>query len=371
MILRPRTKEQAPVRLEKADLLKIVRSTSAEQRLVQRTRIVVARVFEECSVAETARRCGVTPKSVRKWEKRFRKAPVLASLRDEERTGRPKRLGARDEAVVLSLACQGPAAVGRLEARMTQEIIAEEAAKQGSPMSRSSVQRVLASADVKPHKNEYYLFTPKDHPEYESRRDDICDLYTQPLPPDEIVVCFDEKSGIQVLRAPVPGRRCGPGGKRAKTEFEYQRLGARTLAVAMRVDTGELIAWDLFPAGGYKTAQAIEMLRAIAAALPHHRVIHLVWDNASTHRSEEMKRFLASDGGQRFQLHYTPTHASWLNQAETVFAKFTRRFLAHRRYESLADFDATIFACLEIYNATVASPCRWRYNPRQETRAAA
>jgi transposase len=241
-------------------------------------------------------------------------------------------------------------------------MIVEEAAKQDVLLSRSSVQRILAQAELRPHRQEYYLFTPKDHPEYEPRRDALCDLYTRALPGDEVVVCYDEKTGIQALGTPHPGKAVTKG-KAELIEHNYIRYGSRSLVIAARVDTGELIEWELFAARGYRTAEAIHMLQRISAALPDARLIHLVWDNASTHRSRAMQEYLSSAEGERFRVHFTPTHASWLNQAEGVLAKISRRFLAKRRYESLQHFDAIVYACLEVYNPTVAKPCRWRYNP--------
>lgn len=355
-------KDGEKVPLRRADVSKVIAAGSTEQRVARRARVVMFRHFRRVSVSETARRCGISRPTVREWVRRFRKAPYLESLQDRARTGCPPRITARDEAVVISLACQRPEDVDRLEAQMTQTIIVEEAANQGTYLSRSSVQRILSRAELQPHRQRYFLFTPKDHPEYEPRRDAICDIYTRQLPPDEVVVCYDEKTGMQALGTPHPGERAAPG-QLELIEHNYIRFGSRSLVVAMRVDTGELVEWELFPARGYRTADAVQMLRNIAAALPWARVIHLVWDNASTHRSRAMKDFLASQEGQQFHVYYTPTHASWLNQAETVFSKFTRRFLGKRRYESLEDFDAIIYACLEIYNGTVAKPSRWRYNP--------
>jgi transposase len=359
------TDGEKKVRLRREDLSRLIAAGSTEQRIARRARIVVLRVFRGLSVSETARRCGTTRPTVRKWTGRFQQAPYLESLQDLSRTGGPARITARDETVVISLGCQRPEGVGRLEARMTQEMIVEEASKQDVHLSRSSVQRILAQAELQPHRQRYFLFTPKDHPEYRWRRDALCDLYTRELPPDEVVICYDEKTGIQVLGTPHPGKLSAPG-RPELIEHNYVRYGSRNMVVAMRIDTGELVEWELFPARGYRSAEVVQMLRRIAAALPDARIVHLVWDNASTHCSKATKDFLASPEGQKFRVYYTPTHASWLNQAETVFSKFSRRFLGKRRYASLENFDATIYACLEIYNATVAKASRWRYNPARE-----
>jgi len=345
-------------------LEELVRRTSAEQRLVRRAWIVLLRVFRRCRVRQTAEACGTSRQTVRKWEKRLRARGSLDDLMDAPRSGAPRRITMRDNAVVVSLACQKPEALGRLETHMTQELIVEEAAKKGTHLSRSSVQRILAAAELKPHRNRYYLFTDKLGPEYEPRRDAICELYMRELPTNEVAVCFDEKTGMQALGTPHEGKGPRPG-RIQLTEHNYIRHGSRSLAAAIRADTGETVAAKLYPSRGYATDQTIEMLRNIAAALPRYDVVHLVWDNASTHRSKKMQEFLAGPEGKRFRTYYTPVHASWLNLCEIFFSRFSRRYHNGRRYRSLADFDAHIEACLTAYNV-IAKPINWTYNPAKK-----
>lgn len=345
-------------------LRRVVRSGTSERRVAERAAIVLMTVFEGVPVAEAARRCGVSRPTVRKWERRFRAMPAMESLADAPRTGRPRIRTERDDAVVIGLGCQEPEAVGRLDVRMTQSLIVELAIGHGTRLSRSTVQRILAAAEVRPHKERYYLFTPKDRPEYAVRRDAICDLYMAQLPSDEVVVCFDEKTNIQALGSPFAGRSTAPGLIRRK-EHNYVRFGTRNLIAAVRPDTGEVVTAELFPSRSYATEEAIAMLQSVEMLLPWARVIHIVWDNGSTHVSRAMKAFLASDEGRRFRVYYTPTHASWLNLAENFFSRFSRRYLVGRRYASLDALDEHVYAALDDYNARHARPLRWTYNPRK------
>jgi len=252
---------------------------------------------------------------------------------------------------------------------MTQQMIAEEATRQGTQVRRSSVQRILAAAEVSPHREAYYLFTRKDDPEYVLRRDAICDIYMRSLPADEVVVCMDEKSGVQVLGIPkrTPrGGRMPPGyGQPARIEQHYTRHGTRTLVGAVRPDTGALVAAGVYASGTYKTRETVELLKSVRRALPDARLIHLVWDNGSTHCSAEMRAFLASEDGKVFHVLYTPTHASWLNLAENFLSRFSRRYLHGKRWTGLDAFDVDMAACIDAYR-TVAKPMRWRYNPREQ-----
>ena len=203
-------------------------------------------VFEGWGLKTAAAAWGTSAPVVRKWVRRFLAEPGLAALRDATRSGRPKVISLREHAVIISLACQKPDAFGRLEARMTQQLIVEIARERDVHMSRSSVQRILADTETKPHRWRYYLFTAKDDPDYESRRDAICELYTRELPEDEIAVCFDEKTGMQALGSPCPGRPTSPG-RVALVEHNYVRHGSLSLAAAIRVDTGRVVAGSLFP----------------------------------------------------------------------------------------------------------------------------
>lgn len=352
----------------------LARGQATEARLVSRAAMVVAVVYDGVGIVRAARQHGVVRHTVSSWVKRFLANPGVDALQDAERSGRPPTYGDRDHAVVLTLACQRPEDVGRLEGRMTQAIIAEEAAKRGVPVSRSTVQRTMAAAEVRPHKERYYLFTDKSDPEYVPRRDAICDLYTQELPPDEVVVCFDEQTGLQALGLPpgLPhgGRRRADRGQDPLLEHQYVRHGSRSLAAVVRPDTGQLVCAEVFPSRGYDTSCAIAMLESVLELLPaaRYRKVHVVMDNGPTHRSNAMKEFLASPEASRLHVVYTPTHASWLNLAENFLSRFHRRYLAGKRYDSLDAFDTHAYRCIDDY-ARVARPMRWAYNPKRNQAA--
>ena len=350
------------------ELQALARCQAAPARLVMRARMVDAVVFRSRSISDVAHGFRAARDTVRLWVQRYRLTGTVEVLDDLPRTGRPPRLTYKDQGRVLSIACQKPQDFGRCEGRMTQQVIAEEATRQGTAVRRSSVQRILAAAEVRPHREAYYLFTRKDDPDYVPRRDAICDLYMRALPPDEVVICMDEKSGVQVLGFPgrTPhGGRLPPGyGLPGRIEQHYKRHGSRTFVGAVRPDTGKLVAWGLYAAKTYKTAETIALLRVLSEELEGYRRILLVWDNGSTHRSAEMRAFLASEEGRVFNVLYTPTHASWLNLAENFLSRFSRRFLHGKRWTGLDAFDADMAACAIAYQA-VAKPMRWRYNPRE------
>lgn len=357
---------------EERGLLGLINGMKTEHRLVVRARIVGARLVRRLSVSATAREVGVTRPTVRQWTDRYLGARSLKALQDADRSGRRPRIGVVEQAVVLSIACRRPEEIGRVESRMFQSVVVEEAQRRSVSLSRSSVQRILAGAEVQPHRERYYLFTQKERPDYEVRRDAICEAYLRELPDDELLVCVDEKTGIQALGLPpgLPygGRRPAAPGIPGRVDQHYVRHGSRTLVVAVEPKTGSLVLGRTYPAKGYKTDETIEFLRDLARTRPHIRIMHLVWDNGTTHVSKQMKSFLASEEGRRFHVLYTPAHASWLNLAENFFSRFTRRYLVGRRYEGLQVLDDHLAAAMVDY-PSVARPMRWTYNPGQRKAA--
>lgn len=334
---------------------------------MERARIVLATVFDGVSISAVSRRFETTRVTVRRWVERFRARPGVGTLWDRMRTGRPLVFGCRARAVVITRACQTPAELGRLEGKMTQAIVVEAVQKDGVVVSRSTVQRILARAEVQPHRERYYLFTNKDSPEFAPRRDAICEAYTRTLSPGEVVVCMDEKSGIQALgfiKKIAHGGQSAPavGGRPRRVDHSYRRHGSSTLVAAVNPATGKLVHSATFRPGKYKTKETIAFLLAILAAFPHAIQIYLVWDNGTTHRSDAMKAFLASKAAERFVFLYTPTHASWLNLAENFFSRFSRRYLHGRRYSSLVDLEKHLAAALVDYERH-ARPMAWEYDP--------
>ena len=130
---------------EERDMLRaLCRKSSAPAAVVKRAGIVMALLFDKKSVSSVAAEFHVTRDTVRLRAERFRAAPTLFSLENRPRSGRTCRISFADEGVVLSIVCQRPGDFGRCEGRMAQALIAEEATHQGSKVSRSSVQRILA-----------------------------------------------------------------------------------------------------------------------------------------------------------------------------------------------------------------------------------
>ena len=255
-------------------------------------------------------------------------------------------------------------------------------------ISRSTVQRILAEADLKPHKSVYWLNS--HDPDFEAIAKEVCGLYVQAptfYQQGRLLLCCDEKAGMQVLGRPSPTQPPEPG-KPEKREFEYIRLGTRTMIPSLVVATGEVL-WDLGPTRTNLDFRA-HVLR-VAAHFPEMNRFDWVVDNLNTHMSLELCEVVAYLCGLRFQpqalktqeqrrawlsdpehphvFHYLPRHGSWLNQVELWFSVLARQFLRRGDFTSLKEFEERLGRYLEDYNLEQAHPYRWTYTGQPLVRA--
>jgi transposase len=255
-------------------------------------------------------------------------------------------------------------------------------------MHRSTIWRILHEADLKPHQSVYWLNS--HDPDFEAKAQAICRLYVAaPLlyQKGELVLCCDEKTGMQALQRLYPTQQAVPG-KPAKREFEYIRHGTRCLLTTFCVPTGKVV-WDLKP-----TRTAVdwaEHLQHASQQFPAMQKYHWVVDNLNTHWSLEVCRLVAqwcgitpderqlrrgkdrraflSNPEHSHVFHFTPLHGSWLNQVELFFSVLARRFLRQGDFASMEQFEQLLTAWLERYNERHAHPYRWTYTGEPLVRA--
>src|SRR5215472_11616993 len=226
---------------ERKTLKKRVRGAKTCWRDRLRAQIVLAAARGRPS-ARIARELGVSSDTVRKWRGRFA-ARGLDGLADLRRAGRPRRISAADRAAVVALACQLPAATGVPLARWTgPELTAELTARNllSSPVSASSVLRILAEHPVKPWQYQSWIY-PRD-PHFEARAKVIADLYQgyydgEPLSPRDRILSSGAKPQTCARRRLHPTLPAAPG-KPVRYEHEYKRRGSLALLACLDVRTG-------------------------------------------------------------------------------------------------------------------------------------
>lgn len=255
-------------------------------------------------------------------------------------------------------------------------------------MTRSTIWRVLEAADLKPHRSVYWLNS--HDPDFDAKAEDICKLYVQApvlYQHGELVLCTDEKTGMQILQRKHPTILVQPS-KPEKREHEYIRHGTRCLIASFVVPTGKVV-WDL---GVTRTSLDFAAhLKHVAAQFPEHQRFHWVLDNLNTHWSLDVCQLVAQLNGLPFHkrdlrtgkqrrafltnsehkhvFHFTPKHGSWLNQVELWFSTLARRFLKRGDFASVEEFIARLTAYLHAHNAHRAHPYRWTYTGQPLVRA--
>jgi len=134
------------------------------------------------------------------------------------------------------------------------------------------------------------------------------------------VYSIDEKTSIQAKERRAPTTPAAPG-RAPRQEFEYVRHGTASLMAAFEVTTGEVMATDI---AKNNSVTFTDFLADIDAKVAPGLAIHVVMDNGSSHVSKFTKAWLAEHPRLA---HYTPVHASWVNQVELFFSIITRKVL--------------------------------------------
>lgn len=317
-----------------------IRSAKTEQRLAFRARVVLSAAEGEGS-ASIARREGVRPNTVSTWRIRFAEKGI-AGLQDEARCGRPAVYGEEAERRILAMLDEPPPEGqstwnGRLLAEALGDIPAHVAWE------------VLRKHGIQLQRRRSWCISTD--PEFAPKAAEIVALYLDP-PENAVVLSIDEKPHIQALER-AQGYLRLPDGKAVRgVSHEYKRHGTTTLFAAFNVLTGQVRGMH---AQRRRREEFLAFLNEVVADYPGQEV-HVILDNLSTHKPKH-DAWLARHRNVHF--HFTPTHASWLNQVEVWFSILSRQALKHSSFRSAHEVRDRIDAFIRAYN-TDATPFRWK-----------
>jgi DDE superfamily endonuclease len=202
--------------------------------------------------------------------------------------------------------------------------------------------------------------------DYIIHMEDVLEVYEWPYDPEEPVVCLDEKP--ITLHADVRPTSPAVPGREARRDNEYERCGTANVFCAVEPKAGRHFTFPTPDRSGFEFAQVVVSL---ALAYPDAKTIHLVMDNLNIHRRKALADVfgeeMATEVWDRFTIHYTPTHGSWLNQAEIEIGIFSRQCLGKRRISSLAALRIETKAWNHRMNRNRVR-IQWRFNRKAARR---
>jgi transposase len=326
---------------EEDSLNRIVRSATSAQRDVLRARIILL-AAEGKRNKQIQKLLHVSKPVVVKWRSRFA-ANRLKGLSDESGRGRKRKYDTETRHRIAATACMTPP-----ESVGTQWSVRTLA--KHLKVKPGIVHSVLSAEDIKPHRVQYWK-TSTD-PEFEPKMLDIVGLYMNP-PQNVIVLSVDEKTSIQALDRTQPLLPMKPHLIERRSH-EYKRNGTASLMAALEVHQGTILGQCI---ENNNSDTFIKFLKRLLKAYPD-KELHVIVDNGSSHRSKQTTQWIAKQ--KRIHLHFTPTHASWLNQIEIWFGILTRKIVRRGIFKSRAELVARIVQFIEAYNQE-ARPFQWTY----------
>ncbi|QHD65764.1 IS630 family transposase [Sphingobium yanoikuyae] len=332
---------------ERATLERRVRRRNIARADAQRAEIVL-KAADGANNSEIAAAVGVTRQTVRIWRVRFAEQR-LDGLSDEPRCGAPRRIDDdRIEAIIVKTLEAKPANATHWSTRDMAKAVG---------ISTSSVHRIWRAFSLQPHRAE--TFKLSSDPQFVEKVRDIVGLYLDP-PDKALVICVDEKSQIQALDRTQPLLPMRPGQIERRTH-DYERHGTTTLFAGFiaavnapaTIRAGEVIGRCK---SRHRSSEFRAFLDEVENNVPTEFDIHVVMDNASSHKTKMIRDWFAKR--PRWHMHFTPTSSSWLNQVERFFALLSQKQIKRGAHSSVKALIKDIESFIEKHNVN-PTPLRW------------
>jgi DDE superfamily endonuclease/Homeodomain-like domain len=327
---------------QESELTRLARSKTASVRLAQRARIVLlaAQGMQNKDIADAL---GVGRVQVGRWRDRYAEAGLEGIERDLPRGAPPVKVDV-GRLVELTTQTKPVAATHWSTRKMAAEL----------GVSASTVMRHWQANGLKPHV--VRGFKVSRDPKFVEKLEDIVGLYMSP-PEHALVLCCDEKSQVQALDRTQPGLPLKKGRAQTMTH-DYKRHGTTTLFAALNVLDGQIIGQCQ---QRHTHAEWLKFLRKIDRQTPKGKTLHLIADNYATHKHPAVQEWLAKH--PRFNMHFTPTSASWLNMVERFFRDLTTERLRRGVFTSVPELVTAIDEYVAHHNVD-PKPFIWTKSAR-------
>jgi transposase len=322
---------------DRAELERWTRQSTLRAGLATRARIVLL-AADGVANSRIVELSGQSLPTVMLWRGRY-DVEGIAGLADRKRPGRPRRLD--HAAIVKNTLMPPPKKLG--VTHWSSRLLAAQLG-----ISASAVSTAWRDYGVKPWRSRSFRFSTD--PELDAKVVDVVGLYLNP-PENAIVLCVDEKSQIQALDRTMPVLPMQPGKIEARSH-DYVRHGTTTLFAALEIASGKVTA-ALKPR--HRNTEFLAFLKQVERAYRdvlddqgNPVELHLVMDNYTAHKHANVKTWLARN--PRFVIHFTPTHASWMNLVEVWFSLIERQTIHRGVFTSVKDLNAKIRTYIDGWN---------------------
>jgi transposase len=347
---------------QRQELLKLSQSRTAPIREVQRANILLNYANGK-DISSIKKEFNISRPTIYKCIDKALAAGIETGLKDKYHRAKEPLITEEAKTWVVNLACTKPKDHGYAAEVWTLSTLAKHTRK-NAPVAghaclkraaKATIQRILKSQPLQPHKVRYYL--ERRDEEFENKMHDVLVVYKEITTQSNhqngqskkiITVSVDEKPGIQAIKniapdlPPIPGQYAQMG-----RDYEYKRLGTVSLLAALDLHDGHVIAQVH---DRHRSREFISLLKEMDQCYSKDCTIRVILDNHSAHISKETMAYLSTKPNRFIYVH-TPKHGSWLNLIETFFSKISRTFLKHIRVESKQELKERILKGITEINA--------------------
>ena len=317
---------------ERSYLQQVTSQGKHRARAIKRAQILLLSDGREMTDQAITEALSVSTSTVYRVKRDFVEYGLEAALSEGSRPGQPRKTGASEDALLVSIACSDPPAGS---CRWTLSLLAERwvALTGMEEVSLETIRRRLKSNELKPWQRKMWCLGQMDAA-YIAQMEHILELYAEPSCPERPLVNVDE-AGKQLVGEVNAGRPMAPG-QVSKVDYEYERKGVANIYLCFDRHRG----WRHAKVTKTKTATDFaELMRELVDVhYPDAERIRVVLDNLNTHRPASLYRAFPAPEARRvlrkLEFHYTPKHASWLNMVEIEIGNMNQQCL-DRRIDSM------------------------------------